>query len=163
MIVDMTTLDPNNLMTDAKAIDRYIHGGKGEVTLVSTQSHKAHTYRFYSPINKTAFPEGTIFVYVVHEDRQMYIGMLSESGFRLTARSSFGYNTEAVKGADYIVKMANNQELIDRKGMLLYHSGRCCVCGRSLSKTASLHKGIGRHCIKIYDELSSKVPWDGNS
>ena len=66
----------SQLMTDSKVIYRYLHGGKGEVTLVSPRSWKAHSYKFLKPSNERDFPEDTIFVYVMHEGRKMYLGML---------------------------------------------------------------------------------------
>lgn len=150
------------LMTDSKIIYRYLHGGKGEVTLVSPRSYKAHTYKFLKPSNERDFPEDTIFVHVLHEGRRMYLGMLSGSDFKRTTKSSFNEDTEAMKGARYIVKMANRQDLVDRKDMLLYHSGKCCYCGRRLDSPKALKAGIGKKCLAYYTEQLSKIPWDGN-
>ena len=162
MIFDPTGKE-KRLMTDSSSIYRYIHAGKGEVTLVSPMSLKAHSYLFKQPADSGSFPADTIFVYVIHEGHSMYIGMLdNQYGFRLTNKSAFGEHTEAVKGARYIVKMASNQNLVDKRSMLLYHSGRCCKCGRLLRSDKALKLGIGRCCIKFYEELSQKEPWDGN-
>lgn len=150
------------LMTDSKVIYRYLHGGKGEVTLVSPRSYKAHSYRFMKPANERDFPEDTIFVYVLHEGRRMYLGMLSGSDFRRTAKSTFNEDTEAVKGARYIVKMASRQDIVDAKQMLLYHSGRCCCCGRLLNSDKALVEGIGKKCLQKYNLHLAEVPWDGN-
>ena len=150
------------LMTDSKVIYRYLHGGKGEVTLVSPRSWKAHSYKFLKPSNDREFPEDTIFVYVMHEGRRMYLGMLSGSDFRRTAKSSFNEDTEAMKGARFIVKMANRQDLVDTKGMLLYHSGKCCYCGRQLDTPKSLAQGIGKKCLQKYNIIINRTPWDGN-
>lgn len=161
MYIDTTKI-PYTLMTDSQAIHRYLHGGAGEVTLASPRSGKAHTYAFLRPRNSRDFPPDTIFVYVVHEGHRMYIGMLSGEDFRLTAKSRFGPDTEAVKGAYYIVKMANRQDVVDTKQMNLYHHNTCCFCGRPLKTTKALQAGIGRKCIAKYNEYISQVPWDGN-
>lgn len=150
------------LMTDSKIIYRYLHAGKGEVTLVSPRSWKAHSYRFLKPTDEKEFPEDTIFVYVIHEGRKMYLGMLQGREFRRTSKSSFNEDTEAMKGARFIVKMSWNQELVDSKGMLLYHSGDCCYCGRHLIQPKTLAAGIGKKCLKYYNAHLGKVPWDGN-
>ena len=161
MIFDPTGKE-NCLMTDSKVIYRYLHGGKGEVTLVSPRSNKAHSYKFLKPANERDFPEDTIFVYVLHEGHKMYLGMLAGSEFRRTAKSSFGEDTEAVKGARYIVKMANRQDVVDARRMELYHSGKCCYCGRPLESAKYLNYGIGKKCMQYYNIQLMKEPWDGN-
>lgn len=161
------TFDPTgreeHLMLDAKAIYRYIHAGQGEVTLVAPKSLHAHTYRFESPKNKAQFAPGTIFVYVLHDEHKLYLGILDEElGVRLTRQSTFGEDTEAVKGAKYIVKMALRQDLVDKKAMHLYHSGRCCKCGRKLNSYQANLDGIGKKCLKMYNNSLNKEPWNGN-
>ena len=161
MVFDPTGKD-DWLMLDSSIIYRYIRGGNAEVTLVSPASLKAHSYVFCKPNNERDFPEDTIFVYVLHEGHKMYIGMLSGNEFRTTAKSRFGEDTESVKGAKYIVKMANRQDLVDTRKMNLYHLGNCCVCGRSLRSKSALHEGIGRKCKQFYNIKLMKQPWDGN-
>ena len=160
------TFDPTGkdemLMTDSKVIYRYLHGGKGVVTLVNPTTFKAHTYKFLKPANDRQFPEDTIFVYVMHEGRRHYLGMLTGSDLRRTAKSSYNEDTEAMKGARYIVKMSNRQDMVDTKMMHLYHSGRCCYCGKPLSAEWGMSQGIGKKCLQKYNIKMMKVPWDGN-
>jgi len=160
------TFDPTNKermkMTNSGTIYRYIHAGKGEVTLVAPTTLKAHSYSFECPANAKQFPENTIFVYVLHNGHKMYLGMLDGSGFRLTNKSSFTDDTESVKGARYIVKMSNRQDLVDKGLMHLYHSGRCCKCGRPLESDKAMKLGIGKCCLKKFNASLEAVPWDGN-
>ena len=160
MIFDPTDKE-EQLMLDSKVIYRYIHAGKGQVTLVNPNSLNAHSYKFLKPKDSRSFPENTIFVYCIHEDHLAYLGMLDGSGIRRTRRSSFDEHTEAMKGARYIVKMASNQDLVDARQMDLYHSGRCALCGRPL-RGNSIKEGMGPKCRKLYNEELMKVPWDGN-
>lgn len=150
------------LMLDSKVIYRYLHAGKGVVTLAHPTTWKAHSYAFLYPKNSKEFPEGTIFVYVLHEGHKLYLGMLDGSNFRTTSRSKFTEDTESVRGARYIVSMANKQCLVDRREMNLYHSGKCCKCGRSLTAGSSMTQGIGKKCLRKYIEIANKVQWDGN-
>lgn len=160
------TFDPtdkeNCLMTDSATIYRYIHGRNGHVTLVSPKSNKAHSYYFCPPANERDFPENTIFAYVIHDNHKMYLGMLDGSGFRRTRGSTFSEDTEAMRGVRYIVKMANQQDLVNSKQMLLYHSGKCCMCGRPLETKKALKLGIGKKCLAKYTAMLNWVPWDGN-
>lgn len=154
----------NLLLADSTIINRYIHAGKGELIL-QAPSGKAHKYAFLAPSNKKDFPEGTIFVYGLHESKRYYLGMLpyNEDAFRRTAKSSFGEDTEIMKGARFIVRMATDQGLVDRTPMKLYQSGKCCKCGRPLTQGDNIREGIGRKCLKSYIELKDAPPWDGNS
>lgn len=149
-------------MTDSNIIWRYIHGGKGVVTLYNPENHKAHAYRFSFPRNSVDFPEGTIFVYVLHESKSFYLGKLLDSGqFTLTNASKFGRDTDAVKGAEYITYMSVSQKFAEAESMHLYHSGRCCKCGRELLDSESIAAGIGKKCCAKYNILTSGEPWDG--
>lgn len=131
-------------ITDSDVIKQYILGGKGIVTL-EAPSGNSHTYAFFKPRNGSEFPEDIRFVYAVHEKKKLfYIGMIEQGRLRLTRNSRFLADTEIVKGAFYIMKMANNPLL--RTPMKLYHEGVCCRCGRPLTDEKSLKYGIGRSC-----------------
>jgi len=156
--------DEDYRMLSSETIATYLHGGRGEVTLASPTG-VAHRYLFSEPRNADEFPVGTIFVYALHEGRRFYLGMLDNNNqFRLTSRSQFKADTETVKGAMYIAKMASDQNLVDQTQMMLYHSGKCCRCGRLLSSGKSISCGLGKSCRKQLNKASSKVQiWDGNS
>lgn len=145
-------------LTDSAAILRCIHAGKGTLALVNAESLKHHTYYFSSPSDPDEFEPGTIFVYCKHESGgRNYVGKLDKDRVRLTRRSNYGVHTEAVKGANYIVKMANDPIKAADGRMMLYTEGRCCMCGRPLTESKSLHRGIGKKCLKIYNEKVSKI------
>lgn len=152
------------ILKDSKIIDRYLRAGKGEVIL-QAPSGTAHKYLFAYPKQKEDFPEGTIFIYALHNDRKFYLGMLSDDGdgFRRTARSYFNEDTDIVKGAKYITRMSKDQNLVDKTVMRLYQSGRCCRCGRELEDDESIQAGIGKKCLKKLQAADFKVSWDGNS
>lgn len=150
------------LMDNSENIYRYIHAGKGRLTLVAP-TLKAHEYTFEFPSTPSDFDEGTIFVYVLHDGHRMYVGKLTNAGVNITRSSKFGPDTEAYKGANYIARMSMSQELVDKTPMKLYQSGKCCMCGREMAADKTLKQGIGPKCAKIYAEWAAKIPWDGNS
>lgn len=136
-------------MLDQDIIHRYIHGGRGIVTL-EAPSGKSHMYAFYRPKNDSIFPEDIIFVYAVHDRCKLYyIGMLGGDCFRLTHNSRYLSDTEIVKGAKYIVNMSNVVGFAQRSKMKLFHEGVCCRCGRALKTEKSLQQGIGSKCLKL--------------
>lgn len=131
------------------AISEYIHGGRGIVKL-QAPSGAHHFYMFQKPMEIDAFPDDVIFVYAIHEQKtKFYLGMIEENQFRLTRNSRFLPDTDIVKGAYYIIKMANNQSLVDRTPMVLSHMGMCARCGRQLTAEDVLEGGIGKKCRKI--------------
>lgn len=135
--------------TKSDNIMNYICGGHGIVKLESP-SGTNHHYMFQKPMERDAFPDDVIFVYAVHEqEKKFYIGMIENGKFRLTRNSRFLPDTDIVKGAHYIVKMANSQSLVDSTPMSLYHMGMCARCGRELTATDTLEYGIGKKCRKI--------------
>ena len=73
----MMNFDPTGkeklILKNSKIISRYIRAGKGDVVL-RAPSGKAHRYAFLSPKDTHDFPEGTIFVYVFHNDHRYYLG-----------------------------------------------------------------------------------------
>lgn len=152
------------ILKNSEIINRYIHAGKGELVL-RAPSGVAHKYAFLEPNNKQDFPEGTIFVYIFHNDKKYYLGMVpyGETLFRRTAKSSFNEDTDAMKGARFIVRMANDQGLVDRTPMKLYQSGKCCKCGRPLTADDGVAEGIGKKCLQKYKLLQDVMPWDGNT
>lgn len=139
-------------LVGAEAIRNYIYGGRGVVTL-KAPSGKSHTYIFAKPKNEDVFPDDVLFVYALHEGvKQFYVGMVEKGRFRLTRHSRFLHDTEIVKGAYYIMKMATTPEL--DTPMELYHNGMCCFCGRQLTSEKSIDIGIGPRCKKLRLEYS---------
>lgn len=142
-------------MIDKEIIHRYIHGGRGAVDLIAP-SGKKHTYLFLRPRNGLYYPSDIVFVYALHNDEtKFYVGMIEENKFRLTCHSRFLEDTEIVRGAKYIVKMATIDNFAEKSAMTLNHLGVCCRCGRPLTQDEALHQGIGKKCKKKYDKFVS--------
>lgn len=132
-------------LQDAGTICRYIHSNNGVLTLTDPSETISHSYLFKIP--KSGFPSDVCFAYCVHEDKLFYLGMAEMGKFRLTKNSRFDKDTEIVKGAAYIVKMAYNDNLAKMSPMILTHSGRCAKCGRKLTSEFGIKHGFGRKCI----------------
>ena len=152
--MQLTTL-PNEAyrMTDSEVLERYMYGNKCRLTLVSP-SLVAHTYEFSLPNNKSEFPEDVRFVYSIHTTpektvQKYYLGMMENGQFRLTKHSRFLEDSDVVKGAKYIVKLATNQTFFNNTPMKLYHNGRCARCGKLLDSARSIKDGYGKKCLKM--------------
>ena len=132
-------------ITDSKMLAEYIHGDRAVMQLVGPAG-TSHTYLFARPRNADDFPPDIRFVYVIHEDKHFYIGMLEGKKFRCTAHSRFSEDCESVKGAHYIVKLAYSQTLLNKTPMKLYQSGYCARCGRELGSKFGYAHGFGKSC-----------------
>ena len=140
-------------LTNREVIHRYIHGGRGAVDLIAP-SGKKHSYLFFRPRNGQHYPTDIVFVYALHnDDTKFYVGMIEDDRFRLTTNSRFLEETEIVKGARYIMKMATIDHFAELSQMALVHLGVCCRCGRPLTSEKYLLEGIGRRCKKNYEKL----------
>jgi hypothetical protein len=138
--------DKECILKDNKIIWNIIHGGKGELTLIAP-SGNAHTYKYLRPRSHD-FPEDVIFVYAMHEGTKFYLGMIERGKFRLTRNSRFDLDTEIVRGAEYIMKLAESPILAVTSPMVLIHNGRCAKCGRELTQPKWKAIGFGRKCNK---------------
>lgn len=145
----LTCLPDSRLqLTDSSMLHGYIYGGNAELTMVGPAG-TAHTYIISKPRNSDDFPPDIRFVYVVHEEKKFYLGMIENNKFRCTAHSRFDESSETVKGAKYLMNLAKNQPLFDITPMKLYQSGRCARCGRKLSSDKALSRGFGKKCYQI--------------
>lgn len=150
---------------DSAMLKEYIHSSRGELTLVGPAG-TAHTYIFARPRNAEDFPPDVRFVYAKHEDRRFYLGVLEGDQFRCTHNSKFDESCESVKGAKYIVKLAENQNLLNWTAMKLYQSGKCARCGRPLDSGFGLAHGFGKSCWKKHQlarELEESIDADFRS
>ena len=137
-----------------QTIRNYIYGGRGVVTL-KAPSGKQHSYVFAKPKNTDVFPDDVLFVYALHAGvKQFYIGMIEKGKFRLTHNSRFLPDTEIVRGARYIMRMASEPDLNSK--MELWHEGVCAFCGRKLSSEKSLSTGIGPRCRRRLEDVGER-------
>lgn len=136
-------------MTDKSIILDYIHGGKGELLIVSP-SMKAHRYRFKFPTNSSKFPLDVVFVYVVHDDKEMYLGIFDIRGFRLTQNSRFLRDSEVAKGAQWLSDVLFSKGKFENSPMKIFSSGRCARCGKLLNSDKAISLGFGRKCSVIH-------------
>lgn len=135
-----------HVLDTSEKIRNYIFGGQGIVTLLSP-SGISHTYVIKHPNERDQFPDDVYFVYALHENEKLfYIGMIENEVFRLTRSSRFLYDSDIVKGARYIMKMAHDDKYLSK--MRLIHCGVCSRCGRPLTSVKSRITGIGPKCSK---------------
>lgn len=148
--------------TDSKVLLDYLNGGKAVVRL-EAPSGKSHTYLYKRPENPGEFPNDVRFVYAVHNETQLfYLGMVENGRFRLTRNSRYAPDTDIIRGAYYIQRLANEQSLLDESPMKIYHLGTCAKCGRKLESEEARNIGFGRKCLVRYkkDDMLDNLPFD---
>lgn len=142
-------IDTANQIHSSDTIRNYVYGGGGALILEGP-SGTSHVYKFQQPNPVDQFPDDVRFVYALHEDisgdKLFYIGMVSKGQFKLTRHSRFLVDTPIVRGAYYIIRLMNYQQLLDSTPMKIYHNGRCCFCNKPISSAKSIELGYGRQC-----------------
>ena len=75
-----------------------------------------------------------------------YIGLLTQAGLRLTAKSNASEDAPSVKAFRYAWNALVNGVI---PGTLeIWHEGSCGRCGRTLTVPESIASGIGPECAK---------------
>ena len=145
-----------NQIVDSSILHRFMLGGQATLILLAP-SGTYHTYCIDRPKNQGQFPDDVRFVYCLHQGKKFYLGMIEGDEFRLTAHSRFLPESEVVKGAYYLMKLAANQLLLSSTKMQVFHTGKCARCGRSLSGAKALSWGFGKKCLQrvIIKELAN--------
>ena len=79
-----------------------------------------------------------------------YVGMLESGKVRLTAKSGLTRDSIAYRILARVLACywAGEQVKIALAGWRVLHEGRCCVCGRALTRPDSIEAGIGPECSK---------------
>ena len=149
--------DEENRIKYVNTLEKYVFGGKGKIDLVAP-SGTSHQYSFEVP-KDPKFPGDVRFVYALHEGKKFYLGMIEHRHLRLTSHSRFDKAHDVVKGAYYIVDKVNNAIILERLPMKFYHDGRCAMCGREFKVSKYKKIGLGKKCLKRYEELV--VPYVG--
>lgn len=145
--------------TDAQAAHAAILAGNATVTLVSKATGARFTYRVRKAERGDAF-----FVSLLsgpnNDSDYAYMGLLSrdyygkkghwgESGYQLrtTAKSRVQLSAPSAKAINYALGALYERGEIP--GTLeIWHEGRCCRCGRTLTVPESLATGLGPECAR---------------
>ncbi len=128
-----------NRLPTAEAAKRYMLAGKATVTLRSNASGTHFTYE----INQA--DDGSVhFVAALVDDGYLYLGMISNRGFRLTKKSAFKYDNPRVKAFDYAWKAILAGKMPPQ--LDVFHDGTCGRCKRQLTHPDSIETGLGPEC-----------------
>lgn len=132
-------------------ISSYVRGGKGKFTLLSTKTNVHRTYSMYTPEDQNPLLDRRLYVKFLNGLNEFeFIGTIWEASSSKQLTFTLGRSVrptleaDCVKGILWLVDKLNwNKEL---KGIIFFHEGICCRCGRSLTNPESIERGIGPYC-----------------
>jgi|688.fasta_scaffold00779_22 hypothetical protein len=119
----------------------FIFAGNATVTVVSKKTQARYTYRV-----RKAKDGDTFFASLLagpnNEVDYVYLGLASQRGVRLTAKSRMNADSLPVKALDFAIRNPNHADLE------IHHEGRCGRCARKLTVPESIKTGLGPECAK---------------
>lgn len=135
--------------TDPKSIEQFITAGKAIVTLESEKTGAHLTYRISKTEDGNAFfvnlltgPQNT--------SDYTYLGMLAgkpeDRHLKLTAKSKMKADSRPVLAFAYVWDRVFAGKMPAQA--VVRHEGKCGCCGRALTVSASIDRGIGPECAK---------------
>lgn len=143
---------------DVDSVHRFATGGNARFTLVSVKTGSRFTFRVAAPKRsldgdaKTPEEASLWFVSVLtgadNESSFTYLGLLKmgQAGARFEhgRKSSISPAAPSAKAFDWFWGQVAKGSLPDC--VEVWHEGRCCRCGRTLTVPSSIESGIGPEC-----------------
>lgn len=131
---------------NSENVARLTLAGNATVTIKSEKTGNHYTYKV-----KKAEDKDLYFVSLLTgKDNNLdynYIGIYTRNkGFTTTAKTRLSKGCTPIQAVDFFFKRINNIP----SGLKVYHEGKCCRCGRTLTTPESIEAGIGPECAKIY-------------
>ena len=139
----------NNLLEGVPTIRRFILAGKAIFTIKNSATGGRFTYK----INKKLIDDGKLIYFVsgLIGPNYKYIGTIFPTAyFSWTKKSKVNQKDKIFKAFDWFwKKLQIETDLPDV--IMVYYSGRCGYCGRTLTVPESIIHGLGPICRKGYD------------
>lgn len=160
-----TTMHPH-LIPQNNAL-AFFTGGKSLFTLRSVKTGTRFTYRMNVPKSECKEDPKIIFVEVLtgpdNESDYRYIGFVRKNGnnweFFYGKASKIKADAPNVIAFSYVFNNIAAGRCISN--LEVWHEGKCCRCGRTLTDPSSIESGIGPECAtrkqKFLKKLAEKV------
>lgn len=135
----------------------FITGGNALFTMRNSETGKRFTYKVGIPEDKK--PENATIWFVRglvgpdNENSYKYFGCLKKDPngkffFEFGRKSKIGQDAPIVVAFDYVFNKLVAHGFT-KPNLEIWHEGRCCRCGRTLTVPESIESGIGPECAKI--------------
>jgi hypothetical protein len=133
----------------AQDITTAVFAGNATITLVSGKSGKRFTYKITQGDEKDGQP-GPFFVKVLtgqdNTNDYTYAGIWTKNGVKPTKNSKIGTEADSMKLINWALPHIVGGYL--PTNVEVWHTGRCCRCGRLLTVPESVAHGIGPDCAE---------------
>jgi len=131
---------------------KFLLSGNATFT-VSNKEGKHYTFNVYkSDITASSSSNPLFFIKVLtgpdNTNDFTYLGMVLESGVKLTRASKYTLDSIVYKVADWIVRAIINDGFLPA-GYSVNHAGCCGRCGRKLTTPESIKLGLGPVCVGL--------------
>lgn len=135
---------------------QFILGGKAIFTIKNSKTGNRFTYKVTIPKTETPENSGIYFVKLLtgsdNEGSYSYIGYIRKGHpqpyFYYGKKSKIGEGSTGVKAFDVVFNnfIGAGKSHVDLE---VWHEGKCCRCGRTLTVPESIESGIGPECSRI--------------
>jgi hypothetical protein len=121
-------------------IKNCLFAGRATLTLVSSVTDTRYTY-------KVVKKDNLYFVkLLMNGDQYNYIGYIKHNIFKWSKKSFVSKDSKSFKAFNYLIRNINNDKNLEK--LIIYHSGKCCKCGKELTTPDSIKYGLGPICRK---------------
>lgn len=145
---------------EQKDVLTFMLGGKALFTIKNSQTGNRFTYKVMVPKDKKPETSTIFFVKLLtgadNENSYKYIGHCTWTGsiwkFTHGKKSKISADAPGVVAFDYVFNkiVVAGKSLVGKSNELeVWHEGKCCRCGRTLTVPESIENGIGPECMKI--------------
>ena len=120
-----------------------MQAGKAIITLESQKTGVHFTYKIRESQNKPGWYFCSVLTGPDNGRDYTYFGSMVDQRFIKTRGSKISEEAKSVKAFVYTL---DNLALGRTPSVNIYHEGRCCRCGRTLTTPESVSLGIGPEC-----------------
>lgn len=120
---------------------KFILGGKSTFTLKNPKTNNRLTYN----VSKHKKDDIYFAKVLTGPNTWGFIGSIKPNGkFRHSNKSKISSESQSVKVLDFVTSRLKNDNL--PVFIEIWHEGKCCKCGRSLTDPESIKVGMGPNC-----------------
>ncbi len=123
----------------------FVRGGNAILTIVSKATGVRFTYRV---IRRDKLYFVSVLTGSNNESDYTYLGTIFPDGtYRHGRKSSIGWSAPSAVAFGWFFAHLVDPKLAEK--LEVWHEGRCCRCGRTLTVPSSVESGIGPECARI--------------
>ena len=126
---------------------QFVFGGNSIFTLQSNKTGNRFTYKVTKAKNRKGLYFAKVLKGTDNDNDYAYLGILTTKGLILTQASKVKKDSTCVKALDFFMERIENIP----SSITVYHAGKCCCCGRTLTTPESIKNGYGPECAKIHN------------